>query len=592
MLALSWRKWPDPLVDFGRELYVPWRISEGAVWGRDVESIYGPLSAHVNALVFAVAGPGIMKLVAFNLAVYAGIVMAAHAALRRGWGRLGAWAGAAFFAALFSFVQLTARGNYNYATPYSHEAVHGLLALLGLVLVLQCWRRTGSAWAAGGAGLLVGLTAVLKVEHCVVACALSVLAAGLHWRAGRRPGWRALGLFAGGALLPTAAFAAYFWRQMAGGRAVELAAQAVLNAVGSSRYLTEKAQLAFIGLDEPGRHLREHLWATALAAGIVVAIVAGARLVAREHEARRGGKWRGRAMGAAVVAGAGLTGWLVATHEPGFALLGLTLAVAGMAAWDCEKARRAATGNAAAEARLLLAVAGTLVMLRMPLFGRVYHYGFYQAAIAGMAVAAALVAGWPRAAGGRVGRGWAAAAGLALLAGLTANQAILSAKVLDRRTLEVGRGADRMLHFPLGVEPTGEMVRMAYEFAERAVAPSETLLVLPEGIMINYLSRRATPLATTHFFADALADGREAELVRALERTPPDWVIVATRDLRENGIMRYGERPGRGELLLRWVVTHCEAVGTLGGDPLDPDQCGAYFYKRRAAAVGPDLGGR
>ncbi len=46
LLAVSWRKWPDPLIDFGRELYLPWRISQGAVFGRDVESLYGPLSAY------------------------------------------------------------------------------------------------------------------------------------------------------------------------------------------------------------------------------------------------------------------------------------------------------------------------------------------------------------------------------------------------------------------------------------------------------------------------------------------------------------------------------------------------------------------
>jgi hypothetical protein len=28
MLAHTWRTWPDPLIDFGRELYLAWRVSE------------------------------------------------------------------------------------------------------------------------------------------------------------------------------------------------------------------------------------------------------------------------------------------------------------------------------------------------------------------------------------------------------------------------------------------------------------------------------------------------------------------------------------------------------------------------------------
>ena len=36
LLAWTWRAWPDPLVDFGRELYVPWRLAEGDALFRDV----------------------------------------------------------------------------------------------------------------------------------------------------------------------------------------------------------------------------------------------------------------------------------------------------------------------------------------------------------------------------------------------------------------------------------------------------------------------------------------------------------------------------------------------------------------------------
>jgi len=34
MSAWTWRKWPDILVDFGRELYVPWQRVAGKVFSR------------------------------------------------------------------------------------------------------------------------------------------------------------------------------------------------------------------------------------------------------------------------------------------------------------------------------------------------------------------------------------------------------------------------------------------------------------------------------------------------------------------------------------------------------------------------------
>ena len=39
----SWLKWPDPLIDFGRELYTPWQLSSGKVLYRDVKRhVVGP----------------------------------------------------------------------------------------------------------------------------------------------------------------------------------------------------------------------------------------------------------------------------------------------------------------------------------------------------------------------------------------------------------------------------------------------------------------------------------------------------------------------------------------------------------------------
>ena len=41
--ASVWSVGPDPLIDFGRELYVPWRITEGDVLYRDVAYFNGPV---------------------------------------------------------------------------------------------------------------------------------------------------------------------------------------------------------------------------------------------------------------------------------------------------------------------------------------------------------------------------------------------------------------------------------------------------------------------------------------------------------------------------------------------------------------------
>ena len=97
MIAWTWRAWPDPVVDFGRELYVPWRLAEGDVLFRDIAWFNGPLSPYWNALWFRVFGAGLMTLACVNLALLAltTAVLSATCAGTSRWMTLVAWAGVA-----------------------------------------------------------------------------------------------------------------------------------------------------------------------------------------------------------------------------------------------------------------------------------------------------------------------------------------------------------------------------------------------------------------------------------------------------------------------------------------------------------------
>ena len=71
-VAATWGMWADPFVDFGRELYLPWQITEGKVLYRDLVHFNGPLSVYFNALVFSLLGVKLQTLVIVNLLLLAG----------------------------------------------------------------------------------------------------------------------------------------------------------------------------------------------------------------------------------------------------------------------------------------------------------------------------------------------------------------------------------------------------------------------------------------------------------------------------------------------------------------------------------------
>lgn len=574
VVASSWRKWPEPLVDFGRELYLPWRISRGAVLYRDVDDFYGPLSQYLNAGLFRMFGPGLMVLATANLVVAAAVLFLAYVLFRRAWGEIAAAAATLIFVAVFG-CSVTVWGNFNFVTPYSHEATHGFLVCLALVLSLARWLGEPGARRAALPGLLFGLAAVLKPEILLAAgaaTAAAVMASRL------RPGTRLIPsalAWAAAAALPTLAFWAYFASRMPGLRALGCACRGWLAVVGRNRAVDPFLQESYLGLDKPGIHLLQHSLATVLAIALIAGLAAAAR--AMDRVGRRP---------AAILVGlssAAACLWLalrwIAWADAGRCLLGLSILYL-VWSWVSLAARARAGEEVSRDAlRVLIAVLAAALMARMVLNGRINQFGFYQAALAGMLVPAVLVGELPdRLRLGPLGRATLVALSFILLGSGAGILAARSQVMLRQRTFAVGDGADRFYTMPPNIEATGALVNyFSTELIRRGAGQS--LVVLPEGEMINYLARMPSPVAPFFFFSSATQGGRERAILDQLEAHPPDWILVISRDLREYGIERYGDAPGNGKLIVDWTRSRWHVEDSLGGDPLDYRQRGGVLLR-------------
>jgi MFS family permease len=327
--------------------------------------------------------------------------------------------------------------------------------------------------------------------------------------------------------------------------------------------------MGFLGFDQPWKHFEQHALATFLAC-VVIALLASAAWLGEKTRQN----WLSILLGAALAVGmASLAYFVVSWNEIGRCLLGLVLLYLPV--------RVVFRKNYVDLTGAIVAVLAAAMMARMILNGRIYQFGFYQAALAAVTIPAILIGELPHRFGfQRKGR---VIFSIGLCALVLPGVIILtrqSIRQLQMKTLALGDGVDRFYAFPEQVEPTGEMVSVISD-ALRKEASGETLLVLPEGVMINYLARLPSTVAPFIFFSASTKFGGEEEIVRALDRHPPDLVVIVSRDLREYGIQRYGEAPGKGALLLRWVDDNYNQAAHLGGDPLNPGERGAIIFRRR-----------
>jgi hypothetical protein len=571
-LALSWRRWPDPLVDFGQQCYDIWRLSQGAALYHDFVWSYGPISICFNACLFLCFGPGIMVLVMANLVIYGLILALAYLAFRMAWGWAGAFAATADFICVFSFSHLLGVGNYNYATPYSAESVHGMLLILAAAFIVARWCRGASLRLAFLLGLCGGVAAVMKPEFMLALGVLGMAALALRYWQRRFVTMGEFALLFAGAILPTLAFTAWFARMESFAQAFVDASAAWWLVVVQQMQRESGQQMNFSGLDHPLRNAATELTATGWALLVMAAVWAAGWLVNRP--------WLRLMRIVTAVAACVLAGFVRLPggwFSVGRCLPGLVF-LAFIVVWlrVCrEKREQGRLGDNTIMALALVLLAGAM-LARMVLFARIFHMGFFQAALAAMVVAAMMVADLPRWTGTGIPGRRVTALGcfLVLLLGCGFIAAKSRAIRLDQ-TEPVGWGRDRFYATTRTIDGTGALVNWAADRL-RSAPPDATALVLPEGAMINYLARRRS------LEPGWIRGGTETDLLRQMRLTPPDYIVLITRDLTEFGVTRFGAPGNTGYEIVKWAASNYSVDAHLGGDPLAiNDHPGAIILKHK-----------
>lgn len=577
-LAVSWRKWPDPIVDFGRELYLPWQITQGGVLYRDIDAVFGPLSQYFNALVFTLLGPGIMHLVAVNLVIYAGILALLYYILRIGWGRTTAFVGSFIFITVFSFSQLVGIGNYTFAAPYAHETTHGFLLILALVATWAAWLRRPRVLLAGLAGLLWGLCLLLKIEIIFTASLVSFGAVIMAWITFRTRWWEVnpapqLGALFIASIFPSAVATLVLLKtgKFTVGQAFYWANSSITGLLSHSGIVTDPAQASILGFSDFRANLTSLIISGVLSLSAFLGFAAAFCWVAKSLPKFL---W---------VAGIGISflALVASSHIPWLEVakafpiwLGATTL---MLLWRTPPNQTAETR----QIRWLLLLAALGLITRMAFNPRIYHYGFIQASLAGVLVTATAWSMIPDFFRLKTPARTTYLVFFTLFLGTGIwNIQSISSGIFAQKNQPLGTGSDQIFGFDQRIEPTTALLEDARKTL--AAAPEfQRLLVIPEGVTLNYLLRKKTP-SYAYIFHPFWLKSRD-RIMAEINCSPPDYVLLISRDMREHSIQRFGESPEHGSQLLSWIDWNCSVVRHVGGDPLDVTQRGAVLFRSNSS---------
>jgi hypothetical protein len=586
---MSWRKWPDPLIDFGQQLYVPWRLSRGAVLYHDVSYVYGCLSVCYHAVLFKIFGVSLNVLLASNFLILIFLLLLVYRLFLK---CSDTWTAVTAGLALtvLAFSQLLDVGNYNYICPYSHEEFHGIVLAVVMMACLARWLEAGRKLPLALAGGCLGLIFLTKPEVFVGAVAPFVVAVIFQWRRISIPELaKALLLAAGCAFVPLAGFYFGFRSEMnstEAARAICGAWLPLLHSTGLQLPIYQRNT----GLDAPWLHIGKALIEFGGLA-VIVGLCAG-RLT------RPTLKPLERVIFFVLMGGLSINyGW----HNSGHCLP-LLVVVAAILSWR-EWHQKSEIGNRKSEIGMLWLAFSFAMLAKLGFNPRLSHFGVFLAMPAFLSAIYLLLHLLPRFLqspqstvhsqqpdrpldAGQIGlwtmdRGlnaFRAAILIFLLAGL-ARLTIQSALFYKDKDFTLGSGGDQIVTYDPKIDPTGAAMASAVAWIETHTAPTNTLAVLPEGVMLNYLTRRDNPTPYVVFAFEVWAFG-EQKMLATYKENPPDYIVLVQRDSSEYGMKYFGQQKGYGFDVMQWVNTNYEPVELIGSEPLKNGAFGIEILKR------------
>lgn len=549
LVALTWNTWGDLGSDTGYDLVAGARVAGGDLPYVDFNYYYGPLAPFLLGLVSWVGGGGLAPALGLGIALAGSIVLATYGLARTQTGPTGA-----FLAAALTAPVAFGPSNFSFVLPHTYAASLGLLAVLGVLLALVRYGRTGAnAWLlAAGAG--AGVVALTRPEF-----EIAVLLAAAVWlalRAGAGEDWlREGGLFAVPAiLLPAVVYGAFLTAVRPGRLLLDNLYPVDELRAGGNEILRLHAPLTASSFLELGLKL------TLYAAGAAV-------LVALGHALARPGLRRG-----AVIAVAGGVALVVATSaaRPETLRYGLEFAYgwipAGAVVGAVVLARRGLREPQKLTPALQAATAGAVVLAVLAL--KTYAAFFVHSTVPQLALYAVPLAAVflvhlhlvelaalrrPAYALGALWLAFLASAGIGL-------------------TLKDARSESASVQGPGGTlsaaPKEARLYRAALSWIARETEAGEPILVAPQLTALYTLSGREDPLPQISLLPGALPSVEDEQAaIAGLEQAGVRLVVVDRRTFPEYGHTSFGGSFDR--VLDAWIHKRFVLAAKLRSDGAD-----------------------
>ncbi len=558
MLGYTWKAWADPQIDFGRELYIPWQLSEGKVLYRDIFHIFGPFSQYFNALLFKIFGVSWNVLIITNTILLIGFGWLLYKIMCNLGNKIVGSVCVIFFYLNFSFAHYYEIGNYNYIAPYAHEAIHGLY--LTFILFYFSILR----FSIFVLGTIFGFIIMTKPEFIVASGVFLVL----HFF--KLSFWHSRTLIINsvllitGVLLPLSLSTFYFFSfgELELKKSTEYTLQAIIMVIKFN-----PINNAFYQDVSGFSDIRGNLFQQIRALFMLLVCLMGLYYFIEKKSFDN----KFRLILSVLIVFAFL--YYFESMSIGSAFLGITLFLIILLFYKSLLIEVGGFSNLGE-----FSILSIFLLLKSLLNVEIHHYGFVLAVGTSLCFIYFLVKVWEYF--HCKNRYLLQLMSVLLIIGISISNFKKTLTMYSEKTFLLCGKYDVMRLLPPDFYYIPDHILLLQRWIESRNDIS-TLVIIPEGIMINYLNRIPSPIGMINFLPHEIKAAQEYSILEKFICSPPKYIVFIYRDLSEYGYHKFGDND-YGILLYEWITTYYQCIYSLDNNCNDTSfsPClGVYKYK-------------
>jgi len=574
LAIISWQKWEDLIVDFGQQVYVPWQLAEGQILYRDIFYIYGPLSSYVHALLFKIFGPGILVLAWFNMGLIVGLTIILYQLFLNLSDARTANFICLTFLGVFAFGQYKLGGNYNFVCAYVYELPHGILISFAALLQFKKYLDDPLPNRLGLVGFLIGLVFLTKPEvFFAVGTAIGAgLGLTLYFRSPVNL-IKTLAPFIAGMTAPPVAFIIFHSFHMP-------VMDSVNSIFGPYLFLTNADLRALplykwiMGTNEPWANLSTMFWYFLVFSLFLFLVYLINRSLNKSIQ-----KYL---LGFSITVCLLIAYVLIYVFNVPWLSLGRPLPLillAFAALLTIRIFRNRAEPSPQVLGQFVLVVFALVLLVKMLLNTHVDHYGFALAFPGTLIVVAFLINELPlRLQPLLSSSSFYRSVMVTLVLVFVGYHAWFSNMIYELKTYPVSQGRDLVIDYDRDFNNRGEVMNLALGYIDKNFHPEATFATFPDGVMLNYLSRRKSSIADITLNPGVWILVGDAAVLDRLETSSPTYIVYMDREFPYFGLNKFGV--DFAQKIDHWIKSHYSLEAQIGATPFEGKGFGIQILKR------------